>query len=132
MGGRPPTWYYLDEFESLGVRPVLTTEDGSRGEAGLVTGPLERELGGSAADTPLRIYACGPTGMMRAVAALAANRHRCSSEVSLEQVMGCGLGGCYSCVVPIREPAGETHFVRSCLEGPVFAGDRVAWNGLGS
>ena len=131
-GGRSAAdLYYLDEFESLGVRTALTTEDGSRGEAGLVTAPLDRELDGLAEDTPLRIYACGPTGMMRAVADLA-RRYHCPSEVSLEQVMGCGLGGCYSCVVPVFEPAGTTHFVRSCLEGPVFAGDRVAWNGLAS
>ena len=130
-GGRSSTdLYYLDEFKTLGVRTTLTTEDGSRGDAGLVTGPLERELDGLTKDTPLRIYACGPTSMMRAVADLA-RRHGCPSEVSLEQVMGCGLGGCYSCVVPVLEPAGKTHFVRSCLEGPVFAGDQVVWNGLG-
>ena len=130
-GGRSSAdLYYLDEFKTLGVRTALTTEDGSRGEAGLVTGPLERELDGLTKNTPLRIYACGPTGMMRAVADLA-RRHGCPSEVSLEQVMGCGIGGCYSCVVSVLEPAGETHFVRSCLEGPVFAGDQVVWNGLG-
>ena len=130
-GGRAASdLYYLDEFESRGVRTVLTTEDGSRGEAGLVIAPFERELDALTGDTPLTIYACGPTGMMRAVAELAGG-HDCPSEVSLEQVMGCGLGGCYSCVVPLLEPGGMTHFVRSCLDGPVFPGDHIAWGGLG-
>ena len=120
--------YYVDRFEQLGVRVLLTTEDGSRGESGLITGPLEREF--QASGTPeTMVYACGPTPMMRAVATLAA-RYGCRSEVSLEQVMGCGLGGCYSCVVPVITADAPPTFVRSCLDGPVFAGDRVAWSDL--
>ncbi len=114
---------YEDWFRQRGVRVRLTTEDGSRGESGLVTGPLEQALGTAA--TPPTIYACGPTPMMRAVAALA-HEHGSPSEVSLEPVMGCGLGGCYSCVVRIR----GGRLVRSCLHGPVFAGDRIDWDAL--
>jgi dihydroorotate dehydrogenase electron transfer subunit len=50
--------------------------------------------------------------------------------VSLEQVMGCGLGGCYSCVVLTRTPAGSPHFVRSCIDGPVFDATRIVWDAL--
>jgi dihydroorotate dehydrogenase electron transfer subunit len=64
--------------------------------------------------------------MMRAVALLAAARGR-PCEVSLEQVMGCGLGGCYSCVVLARDDTGSPHFVRSCIEGPVFDATRIVW-----
>ena len=119
--------YYLDRFEQLGVRLFLTTEDGSRGESGFVTAPLTRTLEATPDDQPVTVYACGPTEMMRAVAALA-HQHRRGSEVSLEQVMGCGLGGCYSCVVPVRSKDGSPHLVRSCLDGPVFAGDHIVWN----
>lgn len=122
--------YYLEAFEALGVQLVLTTEDGSRGETGRVTAPLARALAARTADESVRVYACGPTAMMQAAVRLA-TRHGCPSEVSLEPVMGCGLGGCYSCVVPVRDPDGVPHFVRSCLEGPVFAGDRIDWSGLG-
>ena len=123
--------YYADWFERLGVRVVLATEDGSRGEAGLITTPLQRELAALPAATELMIHACGPTGMMRAVAQLAQALGR-STEVSLEPVMGCGLGGCYSCVVPVRTgpQAAASRLVRSCLHGPVFPGDRVVWNEL--
>jgi dihydroorotate dehydrogenase electron transfer subunit len=67
--------------------------------------------------------------MMWAVTKLAASEGR-ATAVSLEQVMGCGLGGCYSCVVPVRGPDG-THFVRSCLDGPIFDGGSVVWEQLG-
>jgi dihydroorotate dehydrogenase electron transfer subunit len=65
--------------------------------------------------------------MMKAVARLAEANGRCC-HVSLEQVMGCGLGGCYSCVVLARDNGGTPHFVRSCLEGPVFDSRRVIWD----
>jgi dihydroorotate dehydrogenase electron transfer subunit len=44
--------------------------------------------------------------------------------------MGCGLGGCYSCVVLTRNGGAAPHFVRSCLEGPVFDAARVVWEAL--
>ena len=120
--------FYDTFFERLGARMVLTTEDGTRGEAGRVTAPLERALSGASADRPITIYACGPTPMMRGVAQLGARYGR-PVFVSLEPVMGCGMGGCYSCVVRVRRGAG-THFVRSCLDGPVFDASAVVWDAL--
>ena len=119
---------YLEQFKRLGVRLVLATEDGSRGQAGLVTLPLARELQSASVDQSLTLYACGPTAMMQVVAELA-HTHGRSSEVSLEPVMGCGLGGCYSCVVPIHSQSSSTspQLVRSCREGPVFDGDQIVW-----
>lgn len=127
-GGRSASdLYYATLFEQLGATLVLTTEDGTSGEQGRVTAPLERALQarGSARVT---LYSCGPTPMMRAVATLGA-AHQCQTFVSLEQVMGCGMGGCYSCVVPVLE-AGHPHLVRSCIEGPVFDATRLVWEGL--
>jgi dihydroorotate dehydrogenase electron transfer subunit len=116
--------FYLDLFESLGVSLVLATEDGSRGERGRVTVPLERALG--SAPGPAAVFACGPEPMLAAVARLAA-AHRVACEVSVERVMGCGMGGCYSCVVPVRGTDGRPHFVRSCTNGPVFDAAAIAW-----
>jgi dihydroorotate dehydrogenase electron transfer subunit len=121
--------YYVDEFDRLGVQTVLATEDGSRGAAGRVTAPLGRALDAAGPERQIKLFVCGPTPMMRAVARLAAE-HRRPCDVSLEQVMGCGLGGCYSCVVPTREPGQRPHFVRSCIEGPVFDAERLVWDGL--
>jgi dihydroorotate dehydrogenase electron transfer subunit len=120
---------HVELFERLHVEPVLATEDGSRGAHGYVTAPLEAALTATPRATEVRIYACGPTPMMRAVAKLAAAYGR-RCDVSLEQVMGCGLGGCYSCVVLTRLPSGPPHFVRSCIDGPVFEATRVLWDAL--
>jgi dihydroorotate dehydrogenase electron transfer subunit len=115
-------------FDRPDIRLLLTTEDGSRGERGRVTGPLERALASLDGSRDATIYACGPTPMMRAVAALGARADR-TVEVSLEPVMGCGMGGCYSCVVRVRRGGGD-HFVRSCLDGPVFDARTVIWEQL--
>jgi dihydroorotate dehydrogenase electron transfer subunit len=120
--------FYVDYFESRGAEVVLATDDGTRGETGRVTAPLERALAGVPAEQPLTLYACGPTPMMHAVATLGARQRR-PAFVSLEPVMGCGLGGCYSCVVKVRRGAGQ-HFVRSCIEGPVFDATAVVWETL--
>jgi dihydroorotate dehydrogenase electron transfer subunit len=117
--------FYLDWFRTRGVRLVLTTEDGSLGERGRITGPLEHALR-THAGAAVTIYACGPEPMLEAVSHIAA-RFGTPSQVSLERVMGCGMGGCYSCVVPVRNSAGTHHYVRSCLAGPVFEGSDVVW-----
>jgi dihydroorotate dehydrogenase electron transfer subunit len=124
--------FYLDFFARLGVTLVLATEDGSRGAKGRVTVPLEQHLRAlpSAAAPNVRsvtVYACGPEPMLAAVAKLAA-RYGCPSQVSVERVMGCGLGGCYSCVVAVRHGDEHAHLVRSCLNGPVFDGAELVWD----
>ncbi len=118
--------FYLDWFASKGVRVVLATEDGSAGERGRVTVPLERALRG-AAGSEVTVYACGPEPMLEAVSHLA-EKHGRPSQVSVERVMGCGMGGCYSCVIPVRDTGGGHHYVRSCLSGPVFAGSSLVWD----
>ena len=121
--------YCVELFDTLGVHTVLATEDGSRGTAGRITAPLGEALAALDDRSPVKLYVCGPTPMMRAVARLA-TRHRRMCDVSLEQVMGCGLGGCYSCVVLTRAAGERPHFVRSCIEGPVFDAERIVWDAL--
>jgi dihydroorotate dehydrogenase electron transfer subunit len=118
--------FHLDFFRALGVRLVLTTEDGSAGEAGRVVAPLDRELSARSATSPVMLYACGPEGMLAATAR-AAMKYSRPCQVSVERVMGCGLGGCYSCVVPMRGDDGVFHHVRSCLAGPVLPADQIRW-----
>jgi dihydroorotate dehydrogenase electron transfer subunit len=121
--------YYLDAFERLGVRTVAATEDGSRGTKGFISNPLDDALAALPPGEAVKLYVCGPTPMMRAVATIA-DFHGQACDVSLEQVMGCGLGGCYSCVVLTRQVGAPPHFVRSCLEGPVFDAERIVWEAL--
>jgi dihydroorotate dehydrogenase electron transfer subunit len=140
--------FYLDFFRDLGVALVLTTEDGSVGERGRVVAPLDRLLAARAVSSPapspqppaprpqppapspqarIMIYACGPEGMLAATARVAA-KHGRPCQVSVERIMGCGLGGCYSCVVPMRTEHGAVHHVRSCISGPVLAADQIVWD----
>ena len=122
--------YCVDLFEALGVTIVLATEDGSGGVRGRITVPLEAALQGRPLGNPVKLYVCGPTPMMRACAQLA-GAHGRACDVSLEQVMGCGLGGCYSCVVLARGvDGGAPHHTRSCIEGPVFDAQRVVWDAV--
>jgi dihydroorotate dehydrogenase electron transfer subunit len=121
--------YYADWFAARGVELVLATEDGSIGTPGRITVPLDAALRTAAPASPIAIYCCGPTPMMHAVAERSAAAGR-DAWVSLEQVMGCGMGGCYSCVVPVKMADGRPHFVRSCTSGPVFAASTLQWEGL--
>lgn len=119
--------FYLDMFRSMGLTLVITTEDGTAGERGRIVAPLERRLAERSPDEAVMIYACGPEGMLAATARTAARFGR-SCQVSVERIMGCGLGGCYSCVVPMRNERGGFHHVRSCLAGPVLAADQIIWD----
>lgn len=127
-GGRSSTeLFYIDWFGQRGVRTVLTTEDGTLGERGRVTVPLERALRSLDPARQVMVYACGPEAMLEAVTRVACRFDR-PSQVSVERVMGCGLGGCYSCVIPIRNGPNGSHFVRSCIGGPVFRGEDIVWS----
>ena len=122
--------YCVELFEALGVSIVLSTEDGSAGTRGRITVPLGAALETRPLGNPVKLYVCGPTPMMRACAQLA-HRHGRACDVSLEQVMGCGLGGCYSCVVLATGREGGTpHHTRTCIEGPVFDAQRVVWDAV--
>lgn len=128
--------FYLEFFERLGITLVLATEDGGHSRnrhcvKGRVTGPLEAALknaGTTSSGTPAAmVYACGPEPMLEAVARLAARYHQ-PCQVSVERVMGCGLGGCYSCVVPVKHGDEHANLVRSCISGPVFDGAELVWD----
>jgi len=122
--------YCVDLFHALSITVVLATEDGSAGVKGRITVPLEAALGARPLGNPVKLFVCGPTPMMGACAQLA-TAHGRACDVSLEQVMGCGLGGCYSCVVPARgADGGKPHHTRTCIDGPVFDAQRIVWDAV--
>jgi dihydroorotate dehydrogenase electron transfer subunit len=69
------------------------------------------------------IYACGPTPMLKACAALA-RRHGLPAQVALEEFMACGVGGCAGCTVEVVSQ-GTRAMKRVCVDGPVFDADSV-------
>lgn len=112
----------VDDFEALDVSLELATEDGSHGQRGLVTDLL---LAALAEGAPARVYACGPTAMMRRCAEIArAHGRRC--DVSLENHMACGFGVCLGCAAPLADGG----YALVCREGPVFDSAALAWEGL--
>ena len=113
------------EFQSLGWEVRVTTEDGSHGERGLVTQPLQAELRRNAAGR--KLFACGPTPMLKAVAGIAAE-FAVPAELSMDEHMCCGVGVCLTCVIPVKTGA-DWEYHRTCTEGPVFDSSRVVWEG---
>ncbi len=115
----------ITEFERLGVECYVATEDGSLGERGLVTQVLEQRL--DALNSRGALFACGPHGMLGAVAAIGAQRN-IPCQVSLEGYMACGMGACLGCVTPGKDHAPETPDFRCvCTDGPVFDGLELKW-----
>lgn len=102
----------LDLYEEEGVKMILVTEDGSAGEKGFVTAPLERLLQEDGADY---VYACGPEAMLRAVEGVT-EKYGAPGEVSTEARMACGIGICVGCTKQGKD--GKRYKV--CQDGPVF------------
>ena len=115
----------ITEFERLGVECYTATEDGSLGEQGLVTEALIRRL--DAHKGRAAIFACGPHGMLNAVATIATDRS-IPCQVSLEGYMACGLGACLGCVAPGHGHSTESPDFRCvCTDGPVFESGELKW-----
>lgn len=112
------------EAKRLSASVTFTTEDGSYGTQGRVTDVFDDVV--RAARTGV-VYACGPNPMLAAVS------ERCVElglpvQVAVEERMACGIGVCFTCVLPVRTKDGAVHNRRTCIEGPVFNGARVAWD----
>jgi dihydroorotate dehydrogenase electron transfer subunit len=104
----------LELFNQYG-RVFVTTEDGSMGEKGFVTGHTVLK------ESFDRVCTCGPKPMMMAVARYA-RQAGIDCEVSLENMMACGLGACLCCVEKTTEGN-----LCVCKEGPVFNVKRLLW-----
>jgi len=153
VGGRRRTDILCEkEFAALGWEVRATTEDGSHGEKGLVTQPLLAELRSSRGDEAqtekaesgkrkvefsqslhtsaatrrmVKIYACGPTPMLKAVGKIAED-FNLPAELSMDEHMCCGVGTCLTCVIPVK--AGDSwEYQRTCTEGPVFDSRQIVW-----
>ena len=116
LGGRKATdLVMLDHFRQYGT-VLLTTEDGSAGERGFVTDhSILRQ------QQFHRIYTCGPKPMMVAVARFA-KAHGITCEVSLENMMACGLGACLCCVEKTKDGN-----ICVCKQGPVLNINQLLW-----
>ena len=110
----------LDYFEALPISLVLTTEDGSRGLAGRVTGPLGEYLPGLSPQNSV-VYTCGPNPMMRAVSSQVVPLG-VPCQISVETKMACGFGVCLGCSVKVGD-----RYRLACTHGPVFEAAGFQW-----
>jgi dihydroorotate dehydrogenase electron transfer subunit len=104
------------------------TSDGTLGGRGTVVDVLGTVIQQARTDV---IYACAPSPVLRTVSALA-TRYAIPVQVLVTEPMTCGTGVCTGCVLPVIGTDGITRMVRSCVEGPVFRGDLVRWDELGT
>ncbi len=114
------------DFKGLGCGVKVSTEDGSAGRKGLVTDLLVDEIKANSI-----VCACGPPGMLRAVAATAREAGaRC--YVSLEKTMACGIGVCLGCAVKTGAGHGGrgNGYRMVCSDGPVFDAAEIDWESL--
>ena len=115
-------------LESWGVPTRLTSlQDFDGCYRGYVTGLAELWLQSldEAQRAQVEIFTCGPTPMLKAVAALAA-KYDVPCQVSLEEFMACAVGGCAGCTVEVTTPDGLA-MKRVCVDGPVFDASTVVW-----
>ncbi|MBQ7870755.1 MAG: dihydroorotate dehydrogenase electron transfer subunit [Oscillospiraceae bacterium] len=102
--------FYEAEFRALGAAVTVTTVDGSYGTKGFVTDALPAAYS--------YFYTCGPEPMLKAVHKATAT----SGQMSFEQRMGCGFGGCMGCTCETL-----TGHKRICKEGPVLEKEEILW-----
>lgn len=100
------------EFKDLGCDVYITTNDGSYGTKGFVTDVIKNLSGYD------YFYTCGPMAMLKAVA----QSTECSGQLSFEERMGCGFGGCMGCSCKTL-----TGYKRICTEGPVLLKEEIIW-----
>jgi dihydroorotate dehydrogenase electron transfer subunit len=120
------------DAKRIATSVAFTTDDGSFGEQGRVSDVLPAVIDKSHADV---VYACGPMAMLEAVYAVSAasyNGQGIPTQLAVEESMACGIGVCMTCVLPVIGDDGQTRMMRSCIEGPVFPGDRIRWDALGT
>ncbi len=111
--------FWLGEFARYSIGSFVATDDGSAGFKGFVSECVMdwlKQNNINPAETIL--YACGPRSMLAAIAKFASDR-KIDCQVSMEEMMACGMGLCQSCAIKCRTQTGEKYKL-CCKDGPVF------------
>lgn len=124
LGFRSKSHVILEEqFKQLCSKVIVTTDDGSYGEKGFVTIPVQRLLDSGKYD---KVLVCGPRMMLKSVAEICDS---CSvpCQVSMEERMGCGIGACLVCACKVKGANGD-RYAHVCKDGPVFDASEVIFD----
>ena len=112
----------IDKLNSIGIDPIISTDDGTLGRKGNIVSVLKKYLTRySLPATRCVLYACGPEPMLKSLSLLAKG-YKLKGYIALEQRMACGLGACLGCVVKTVDG-----YKRVCKEGPVFPIEEIVW-----
>ena len=122
-----------EEFENLGINPIICTDDGTYGDKGYVTEILEKyitnnsdkelELDNDVENGYPFVYACGPHMMLKSLANIL-SKYNIKGQVSIDKYMGCGTGVCMGCVVETV----DGKYKRVCKDGPIFSAEDIKWD----
>ena len=118
IGEKNAAKIYPERLLPSGIKPVVTTEDGSLGQKGMVTDILPQFI--SDAD---QVFVCGPLPMYKAIAKMGRKLGNKPTQVLLETVLGCGVGACLSCSIETRQGRKLV-----CKDGPVFEFGDILWD----
>ncbi len=102
----------------------IMSDDGSIGKKGFAAQGAAEMLKTGSYDA---VFACGPRIMLKTTYE-AAKAAGVPCYVSMEERMGCGVGACLGCSVPVQGPDGTRRMKRACADGPVFRGEEVLWD----
>lgn len=110
---------YAKELKKIGCIVKIATDDGTLGFKGYVSTLVEDFLARSKTlvSKPY-LYACGPVPMLKRLSMLSL-KYKLEGQVSVDEMMGCGIGACLGCVIKVKVPSGTT-YRRICKDGPVF------------
>ena len=118
IGEKNAAKIYPERLLPSGIKPVITTEDGSLGQKGMVTDILPQLI--PEAD---QVFVCGPLPMYRAIAKMGRKLANKPTQVLLETVLGCGVGACLSCSIETKQGRKLV-----CKDGPVFEFSDILWD----
>lgn len=112
------------EFAALCENVQIMSDDGSVGKQGFAAQGVKEMLSRCGYEA---VFACGPRIMLKTVHQVCAAAG-VTLYVSMEERMGCGIGACLGCSVPLQYPDGIRHMARACADGPVFRSEEVIWD----
>jgi dihydroorotate dehydrogenase electron transfer subunit len=121
--------FWLKEFGRYSISSFVATDDGSAGFKGFVSICILDWLSQNALSfNPAEaiIYACGPKSMLTTIAKLARDK-KIVCQISMEEMMACGIGLCQSCAVKCKTAAGEEVYKLCCKDGPVFDAKEIVF-----
>jgi dihydroorotate dehydrogenase electron transfer subunit len=118
--------FWLGEFARYSISSIVATDDGSLGFKGFVSECLIDWLKENNINPPETIiYACGPRSMLATIAKFARDK-KIDCQISMEEMMGCGIGLCQSCAVKCKADSGDRYKL-CCKDGPIFDAKEIVF-----